>query len=213
MPTVTTVQPSSKREGRWLVEVDGEPWLIVSLETVQRHALGPGKSLHGELRVRVEDEAAALRTLDRALDLLAVRGRSVRDLRTRLLKKGEPEQHVGQAIERLIERGFLDDAAYARSVARARAVGAGMSKRRVRQELYRRGVALDVADEAIARVWTEEAVDTSEELERVARKKLATLEDADEPTRRRRLYGFLARRGYEFDDIKRVLAKISAPTP
>ena len=45
-------------------------------------------------------------------------------------------------------------------------------------------------------------------LERVATRKLRSLERLDEPTRRRRLYEFLARRGYDSDDIRRVMDRL-----
>jgi SOS response regulatory protein OraA/RecX len=48
-------------------------------------------------------------------------------------------------------------------------------------------------------------VDEQESIERVARKKLRTLRNEDAPTQKRRLYSFLARRGYDSDDIARTL--------
>jgi SOS response regulatory protein OraA/RecX len=57
-------------------------------------------------------------------------------------------------------------------------------------------------------VFDEEGVDEEESIERVARKKLRTLTNADDATRKRRLYSFLARRGYDNDDIQRVLRDV-----
>lgn len=147
-------------------------------------------------------------TYDRALDLLEVRARSVTELRRALLRKGEPEPDVDAAIERLRSAGLLDDANFARQFARSKALGAGHSRRRIQQELGKRGVARDVSDAAIEDVFEDEAVDEDASIERVARKKLRMLSKADEPTRRRRLYGFLARRGYDSDDIQRVMRSL-----
>lgn len=149
--------------------------------------------------------SASRSTYDRALDLLEVRARSVTELRRALLRKGEPEPDVDAAIERLRSAGLLDDANFARQFARSKALGAGHSRRRIQQELGKRGVARDVSDAAIEDVFEDEAVDEDASIERVARKKLRMLSKADEPTRRRRLYGFLARRGYDSDDIQRVM--------
>jgi regulatory protein len=62
-----------------------------------------------------------------------------------------------------------------------------------------------VSTEAIAQVFEDESVDEEKLIERAAAKKLRTLSRLDEPTRRRRLYAFLARRGFDGDDIQRVL--------
>jgi regulatory protein len=149
-------------------------------------------------------------TYERALNLLSARARSARDLRTRLLRKGEPEAEVTAAIERLVANGLLDDAAYARQVARAKGAGGKMSKGRVRQELYRLGVARDVADAAITEVWAEESIDASDAIEHLARKKLATMAGLDPPTQRRRLYAYLARRGYDTREIERGIKAVAA---
>jgi regulatory protein len=140
--------------------------------------------------------------------MLEARARGCDELRRRLLSKGEPEADVDAAILRLTESGLLDDANYARQMARSKAIGSGQSKRRIQQDLSRRGVNREVATEAIAQVFEEEGVDDATTIERVARKKLRSLSGLDAPTQKRRLYGFLARRGYDGDDIARVLRAI-----
>jgi regulatory protein len=87
-----------------------------------------------------------------------------------------------------------------------------MSRRRIQLELTRRGVAKDVSSEAIADVFEHEGVDEAAAIERVARKKLRTLAKLDLPTQKRRLYAFLARRGYDSDDISKVLRQVLGDT-
>jgi regulatory protein len=150
-------------------------------------------------------------TYERALDMLEARARAVTELRRLLIKKGEPPADVDAAIERLRVSGLLDDANFARQLTRSKALGGGHSRRRIQQELAKRGVARDVSDQAIEQVFDEEDVDENASLERVARKKLRTLSDADAPTRKRRLFAFLARRGYDSDAIARVLRIVLEP--
>jgi regulatory protein len=149
-------------------------------------------------------------TYERALDMLEARARAVTELRRLLIKKGEPPDDVDAAIERLRASGLLDDANFARQLARSKALGGGHSRRRIQQELAKRGVARDVSDEAIERVFNEEGVDEYASIERVARKKLRTLIGVNSAARKRRLYAFLARRGYDADDIARVMRIILA---
>jgi len=144
-------------------------------------------------------------TYERALDMLEARSRAVDELRRLLLKKGEPASDVDEAIARLRRVGLLDDATFARQFTRSKALGAGMSRRRLQQELARRGVARDVSEQAIDDVFADERIDEDASIERLARRKLGMLARVDDETRRRRLYGFLARRGYDSDDIQRVL--------
>jgi regulatory protein len=75
----------------------------------------------------------------------------------------------------------------------------------VHQELFKRGVSRDVAHAAVDEVVEDEGLSDEASIERVARKKWRTLAELDPPTRRRRLYGFLARRGFDSDDVSRMV--------
>ncbi len=58
------------------------------------------------------------------------------------------------------------------------------------------------------RFGEEERIDPAEALAGVVTKKLRSMSKLDAPTKRRRLYGFLARRGYEPDEIHIALKQI-----
>ena len=148
------------------------------------------------------------RTYSRSLDMLARAPRSVRDLRRRLLLKGEAEPDVDAAIERLTAAGLLDDAAFARAFVRAKVSSRGFSRRRLQQELAKRGVARDIADAAIVEVLHDDAVDEGANIERAALKKLRMLRGVDDETQRRRLHAYLARRGYEVEEVRAVVDRL-----
>ena len=208
MPLITAVIPSTKREGRFDILVDGKASGTLSLDVIERLRIHVGTEYTDELANAFAIEAGRLHTFDRALDMLAFRARATRELRIALLRKGEEASNVEHALEKLLAMGILDDAAYSRQYAHAKIMGPGFSRRRLQAELARRGVARDVADAAIADALAEDDVDADAILERVAVKKLRSLERLDEPTKRRRLYEFLARRGYDSDDIRRVMDRL-----
>ncbi|PYO08464.1 MAG: regulatory protein RecX, partial [Gemmatimonadetes bacterium] len=98
---------------------------------------------------------------------------------------------------------------YAAQYARSKIVSSGTSKRRLQQDLYRKGIKTDVSAAAIGRVIEDEEIDTAAVVEQVARKKLAQLGDLEPLVVRRRLFAFLARRGYDIDEIKRVVGAMT----
>lgn len=207
---ITALAESGRREGRYVVALDGQPAMTVSIGIISKLRLAVGRRLtDGEL-AELTEEGQILVASDRALDLLAFRPRSAVELRRRLVQKQVPAAHAEAAVARLVAAGIVDDAAYARAVARSKALGAGASRRRVGQELARRGVEREAAEAAIAEVWEEEAVDQSETVERLARKRLGSLRGEDAHTQRRRLYAFLARRGYDADEIRRAIDAVLA---
>ncbi len=202
---VTGIVESARRDGRFVVEIEGKPGPTVSIEIIDRLGLRIGVAVEETKLAALEAEAAALQTYDRALNLLAFRARSARELRRRLVQKGEDAALADAAIARLVERGLLDDADFARQLTRSKVLGAGASKRRVQQELFRKGVARETADAAIADVFEDEQVDEQAIVDEAARKKARSLAKLDLATRRRRLYGFLARKGYDGDRIRAAM--------
>ena len=207
---ITAITASARHSGRFEILVEREVVATLSLDAIERLGIRIGVLLTEALANRVAVEAAALHTFDRALAMLAARPRAARDLERMLVRKGEPAEHVATAVERLTTLGVLDDAQYARQFIRAKITGAGLSRRRLQSELWRRGVARDVIDAALAEVMVEDEVDESAQIAAVAAKKLRTLRSADPATTRRRLYFFLARRGYESTAIRRVMDALPA---
>jgi regulatory protein len=201
MSLITAITPVPRHPGRYEVLVDGKRFATLSLDAIDRLGLVVGGGVAG-VEERIAQEAAALKVYDRALNMLAFRARSSAELARALVRKGEPKELADRAVVRLQEQGLLDDAAFAESFTRAKVLGAHQSKRRVQQDLARKGVARGVSDQAIATVFEEEGVDQREVVEQAARKKLRSLLRLDPVVRRRRLYAFLARRGYDGDDIR-----------
>ena len=143
-----------------------------------------------------------------ALRLLTARSYTARSLLRKLTQKGiEPEAAQG-VMDRLQASGLINDAKYAEQYTRSKVLTGGASKRRVVQDLRRKGIAQPLADAAIARVFADEEIDPVAMAEKAARKKVNQMGNLDPVVLRRRLFGFLARKGYELDDIKRVVKKV-----
>lgn len=121
-----------------------------------------------------------------------------------------PPHDLEWVIERLTAQGYLDDAQFARQFARARIVGGGVSRRRLQDELYRRGVGREIAAEAIDHTLDDAQLDEYQAARAAARKRVRSLGALEPQVLRRRLYGFLARRGYEPDVVHRVMREVLA---
>ena len=204
---ITAITPAPRNPGRFTLSVDSHICAVLSLQAIEGLGLAVGGSIAGKEH-QIQCEAAAVRIFDRALNMLALRARSSRELSRSLIQKGEPADLVARVIDRLTEQGLLDDAAFAESFTRSKVLGARQSKRRVQQGLAKKGVSRAVGDAAIASVFEAENVDQRALVLQAARKKLRALAREEPEVRRRRLYGFLARRGYEVDDINAVMAEL-----
>ena len=140
MPEITGIR---ERRGKARISVDGEFWAEIDAGVAAERGLREGVALsHEELgEVRVAGERAL--AMARALNFLGYRARSEREVRDRLRRYGYGEETVGGVIRRLEELGYLDDAEFARMVAREKARKYG--PRRVSVELRRSGVDAEIA--------------------------------------------------------------------
>lgn len=203
---VTAVQEYKRRSGRYVVEVSGEAIGPVALETIAELTLRTGRVLDGADLARLLEARAATACYDKALDALARRARSARDLERWLGDREQPRAAVAATIERLTTLGLLDDLVFARAFARSRTSTRGFGPRRVVAELARKGVprqTIDAVMQELDRTDDEEAPDGASRAERerqrvreVAEKRVRSLTSLAPDVARRRLVGWLVRRGF-----------------
>ncbi len=212
--TIEDIVAHPRITGRYQVIAGGEPVALVSASLVSELSLSVGRVLDEALRRSLARESAALAAYDKGVALLAVRARGTVELRRRLQRNGYESEAVEQAIARLSAQGFLDDERLSRQVARVKLGSGNAGRRRVEQELLRIGVDREVARTAVAEVVEEEAIEEGESALALARRRAGSMRGLAPDVARRRLYGYLARRGFESADaaaaVNSVLAGLGA---
>jgi regulatory protein len=207
---VTAITAHPRKAGRFIVSVADQARALISGETVGELGLRVGTNLDGRGAAALAEASARQATFDRAVHLLSFRPRSSMELRRKLLGPPRPAEsrHVEEALVRLAALGYVNDAAFAREFTRSRVGNVGMSRRRVAAELRRRGVAREAIADALGEGGEAGAADEVSAASDVARRRLRAMRGLDDPARRRRLYAFLARRGFDADTIRRALAAV-----
>jgi regulatory protein len=190
---VTRLQPVARPPGFVAIEVDGARFALLPVERTAALRLEVGMDLSEPLAQELERSGAAEDAYRAAVRLLAARGRSVQETVTRLRRKGLRPDAVAQAVGRLEEAGWLDDAAFAESFARSR-VERGYGRARILADLSGRGVDRRVAERAVDAVVP--GGDDGREIDALARKRAARLEGLPQEVQLRRLVGYLSRRGF-----------------
>ena len=139
----------------------------------------------------------------RAMHLLEHADRTESGLR-RKLEANYPEEVVDEAIEYVKSYGYIDDRRYAENFIRYRFQT--KSRLQIFQDLQKKGVARDVITEAWEAVEAVEEMDERELIRGLLLKKYPSGSRLDEG-QMRRLQGFLARRGFSWQDISAVLSQ------
>lgn len=141
--------------------------------------------------------------LNYAIKLLSVRGYTERRLREKLAARTFTADEIAQAIKRLKEQQFLDDRRFAEEFIRSRLAGRPRTGMALVRELIQRGLSRKFAEEAVKQnVPASSEEDLAREL---LHRKQAMYGHLDTMTRKRRLMALLARRGFSYETISKVL--------
>ena len=223
---IEKLEPSKHKEGRWLVWLDDASIVRIGEGDVVSLGLYAGKELSDEEGEALAAAESRSKLMERAVGLLSLRPMSRRELLDKLCapprqKKEKypydklddvPDPDVLQAqkealreraegvADRLTELGLLNDEEYARTVVRHYAAK-GYGPRKIRDELYRRGVPRSFWEDAM-----EEREPDDSQIDKLARQKLR----GAEPTRAnlKKVSDYLARRGYGWEEISAALERL-----
>jgi regulatory protein len=210
---LASVSEHPRKPGRYRVRLaDGRAWLVDADAVGLLPALRAGAALERDLVEQLESAHRFVAVFDRALGALARARRTRRELARRLAAHEPDADLVERALARLEALGLLDDAAVARAEAASR-FKRGEGTGRVRQALMRKGVDRSAVDDAVRTVAGEEEIDEAALCRSAAEKRLRALRSYAPEVQRRRLTGFLLRRGFGgglvSDVVRRVLRDAS----
>ncbi len=148
---------------------------------------------------------AGQKAYDRAVRFLGYRPRSRAEVRRHLDEAGIDPELVDATLGRLTEQGYLNDTEFARFWVENRQQFRPKGAQALRQELRQRGVEGAVIDPVLAGIdQTESAYEAGSG--RALR--LAALAQADPVAFRRKLSDFLLRRGFEYEVVREVVARL-----
>lgn len=223
---IEKLEPSKNRQGRWLVWLEDASIVRVGEGDVVSLGLYAGKELTDEEGETLAAAGGKSKLMERAVGLLSMRPMSRRELLDKLCapprqKKekypydkldGVPDPEALQAqmeavreqaeavANRLTDLGLLNDGEYAKTVVR-HYTAKGYGPRKIRDELYRRGVPREYWEDAMEEREPDEC-----QIDKLARQKLR----GAEPTREnlKKVSDYLARRGYGWEEISAALDRL-----
>lgn len=146
-----------------------------------------------------EAREVALRYLDYA-------PRTGAEVRRRLERGGFDEDVVETVLADLEQAGFVNDAKLCRDWVESRTQNKGLGRVRLAEELRRKGIDREIVDEVVEEIDPDEELETALNLVR----KRTTPEELEDMVVRRKIAGYLQRRGYKWELIEQVFAKLMA---
>ncbi|WP_376791954.1 regulatory protein RecX [Thermoflexus sp.] len=192
------------KSGRVAVYLDGRrAFVLTAIEAAQLRA---GQVLSEDEIARLLERDLLEQAHELALRFLSYRPRSEREVADHLRRKGFDAQTVEAELERLRRVGLVDDRAFAQFWVENRTAFRPRSRRALQAELRRKGIPPAIIQE----VLQETSPDERSLALRLARDRARRLRGLDPLTFRRRLAGYLIRRGFDGELVREILRIIEA---
>ena len=142
--------------------------------------------------------------MERAVKLLSMRDHSEGELREKLYQAGYPDAVIDQVMDKLEIMNLVDDENFAESWVESRAHRHG--RKRLEQELTRKGVSRDTARRAVSALSDE---DQLQDAVRLVGKFLARTHGDMDRSLYQRTLAMLARHGYDADIARKAIESIA----
>ena len=201
MDRITDIAVQKRSGSRRSIYVNGEFFAGVGEEVVAELGLRVGQEIDAQKlaeMIRAEEFRSAR---EAAFAMLDYRPRTKKEISDGLKRKGYSDEIIVSVMARLLELGFIDDEKFAEQWVSSRISSRPTGRIRMAWELRSRGVSQETVEKALSEVDEEDELRMARE---IAAKKIAFVSPDDEKARRR-LAGFLRRRGFDWDVISRVL--------
>lgn len=184
--------------GECLLEIDGKRAASLDFPKVQELGLSEGMELPRELWEEIMELSDLRAARESAFRSLAHADFSEAGLTRRLREKGVRPEDAARAVQELTEKGYLSDRDFAERMVRVYRDERCFGPRRVREELYRRGVPRELIDELLE--------GSRYDIDGYCEKKFRSL-PRDEKGRRK-ASAALQRAGYGYEEIRGALVRL-----
>ncbi|HSX44995.1 MAG TPA: regulatory protein RecX [Candidatus Saccharimonadales bacterium] len=194
---ITAIKQQVKRLDRFSIFVDDKYSFSLGESELIASGVHTGQELtKGELD-KFKERSKLDKIYGLALNLVARRPRSEKELRDYLRRKKHDEDNSASIINKLKDHKLLDDNDFAHRWVENRRLLKPISKRRLIQELRQKGISSETIDQVLAE---DETTDRETLKDLIERKRRQTKYRDDT-----KLMQYLARQGYSYDDIKSVM--------
>lgn len=196
--TVTKIEPVTKTKSK--VYIDGQFAFVLYRGELSRYHIAQDQEIPAELFEKINNEVILKRARLRALHLLNDMDRTEAQLHNKLTQGGCTEEIADKALAYVKSFGYIEDGGYARRYITSRQ--SSKSRKEIYAALCRKGIKREEIEAAMDECYGE--ADELEAVRALVRKKRFDPESATD-TERQKMYGYLARKGFSYEMIRRVI--------
>lgn len=200
MPIISAIKPQ-KNKKRVNIYLDGRFAFGLDLENYLKLGLKIEQELSEEKVKEIVQKAEFQKTLDKLLNFASLRPRSIKEIELWFKRKRVHESIWKSLFNRLKRLNLIDDEKFAKWWVEQRLQFRFKSKRELIQELRLKGINKEI----IEQVLSETVVDEIKMAKKLLEKNMYKYKNFDKFTAKRKMREYLARKGFNWETIKRVV--------
>ena len=205
---ITSIRQQAKAPDRVSIFLDGAFAFGIHRDILLEFDVRKGLELEVATQEAMLRRDGFFRARAVAFKYLSFRGRTAAEIRRRLARSDYAEDVAADVVAYLERSGLVNDEAYALQYAESRYLAGGYGPTRIKADLHKKGVSPAASQAAIEQVFSErsEVVERARELGQKRWNRLQS--EKDERKRKKKVYDYLARRGYGFDVVHQVVSDL-----
>ncbi|MCW8814034.1 MAG: RecX family transcriptional regulator [Chlorobium sp.] len=191
---------------------DNNSLLFLAVEVFLKSGLKKGDDISDDRFSLLIEQNKLFHIKQKAFRLLGRRQHSSSELRRKLWNKDYEQKLIDEVIENLKKNGYLDDKEFIRAFVADKSKAKSWSSKKIKSELFKRGVASKLIDEILNNRPNEEDFENAMKL---AKKKYEVLLKRNLETKelRNKLSTYLFSKGFEYELIKEICNKLLKNEP
>ncbi|MDZ7623228.1 MAG: regulatory protein RecX [Ignavibacteriaceae bacterium] len=186
---------------------DNDSMLFLAVEVFLKSGLKKGDDISEDRFSFLIEQNKLFHIKQRAFRLLGRRHHATSELKRKLWNKDYEQKLIDEVIEDLQNKGYLDDKEFVRAFVAEKSKTKNWSVKRIKGELFKRGIASKLIDEMLVQHPKETDHESAMKL---AKKKYEVLLQRNfEPKElRNKLSTYLFSKGFDYDLIKEVCGRL-----
>lgn len=199
---ITAIKQQVKQADRYSIFVDDEYAFSLSENALLASGLASGQELTKQQVKEYVKLSAEDKLFNRALKYVAMRPRSIWEMRTYLERKGAAPETTGQIVDKLIELELLDDYKFTLAFVRDRALLKPTSRRKLAAELAKKHISSGTVEAVLAEAHPSDEAALRWHINKARRQ-------SKYAKNQQKLMAYLARQGFNYSDIKQIINEVT----
>jgi regulatory protein len=203
---ISSIQVQKKNAARFSLFSDNEFLIGVSESTLTKLNLKKGVEITPSLFEQILDLENHWAAREYLFRILSRRDHSRKELKDKAYRKGYSGDYVERILDEFESKEYIDDHKFAMTFTQEKLEFNNWGPYKIRNQLFKKGISKGVVEQCIDEVFGEQEI--KESITELIRKKKKRYLREPEDKRRKKIFDFLMRKGFNSEDIIKYMDEL-----